>query len=412
MIGKWFAIPLWQRVIGALVLGVVLGVLWGPGAESIKWIGDLFISAVKMLVIPLIFFTLVSGVAALGNLNRLGAIGVRALGLFIATGLAAVTIGLALGTIFQPGAGLNLSLPEGAVIPEAQHTSASDMLLAMIPDNPVAAMAEGQILPVIVFALLFGISLLLAKEEGAPLVRGFDAGAIVMQKMTMIVMELTPLGVFALMAWVAGSYGLSALKPLATLIILNYVGCFLVIFGVYAFILKFVARLPLSDFYRGVIDAQAVAFSTASSNATLPVTLRCVQRNLGVSKSVSGFTISLGATVNMDGTAMYLGLVAMFGAQLYGIDLGVGSYVVIALAATLGSVGVAGIPGGGLVMMGFVLGAAGIPLETIAFVAGVNHIMDMMRTATNVTGDSTVAVTVAKLAGEIDIAEYESDIDV
>lgn len=412
MIGKWFAIPLWQRVIGALVLGVVLGVLWGPGAESIKWIGDLFISAVKMLVIPLIFFTLVSGVAALGNLNRLGAIGVRALGLFIATGLAAVTIGLALGTIFQPGAGLNLSLPEGAVIPEAQHTSASDMLLAMIPDNPVAAMAEGQILPVIVFALLFGISLLLAKEEGAPLVRGFDAGAIVMQKMTMIVMELTPLGVFALMAWVAGSYGLSALKPLATLIILNYVGCFLVIFGVYAFILKFVARLPLSDFYRGVIDAQAVAFSTASSNATLPVTLRCVQRNLGVSKSVSGFTISLGATVNMDGTAMYLGLVAMFGAQLYGIDLGVGSYVVIALAATLGSVGVAGIPGGGLVMMGFVLGAAGIPLETIAFVAGVNHIMDMMRTATNVTGDSTVAVTVAKLAGEIDIVEYESDIDV
>lgn len=412
MIGKWFAIPLWQRVIGALVLGVALGVLWGPGAESVKWIGDLFISAVKMLVIPLIFFTLVSGVAALGNLNRLGAIGVRALGLFIATGLAAVTIGLALGTIFQPGAGLNLSLPEGAVIPEAQHTSASDMLLAMIPDNPVAAMANDQILPVIIFALLFGISLLLAKDEGAPMVRGFDAGAIVMQKMTMIVMELTPLGVFALMAWVAGSYGLSALKPLATLIILNYLGCFLVIFGVYAFILKFVARLPLSDFYRGVIDAQAVAFSTASSNATLPVTLRCVQRNLGVSKSVSGFTISLGATVNMDGTAMYLGLVAMFGAQLYGIDLGVGSYVVIALAATLGSVGVAGIPGGGLVMMGFVLGAAGIPLETIAFVAGVNHIMDMMRTATNVTGDSTVAVTVAKLAGEIDIAEYESDIDV
>jgi Na+/H+-dicarboxylate symporter len=286
------------------------------------------------------------------------------------------------------------------------------MILSLIPENPIMTMAQGQILPLIIFAMLFGISLLMAGDEANPLIRGVDAGAAVMQKMTMLVMELTPFGVFALMAWVAGTFGWDALLPLATMVALNYAGCFIIILVVYPIILKTIAKLPVIDFFRGILDAQAVAFSTASSNAALPVTLRCVQRNLGVSKSVSSFTVSLGATINMNGTAMYLGLVALFGAQLYGIELTWTSYFLIGLTATLGSVGAAGIPGSGLIMMGLVLSSIGVPLETIAFVAGINHIMDMMRTMTNVTGDATVAVAVARMAGEIDVEEYISADDV
>ncbi len=412
MLKFWFKIPLWQRVVGALILGIAVGLFWGPGAESIKWIGDLFIRAIKMLIVPLIFFSLVSGIAALGDLKKLGNVGGKALLLFVTTAIISVSLGLTMGTIFQPGIGLDIILPVGVDIPQPATTSPTEMILSLIPENPVMTMAQGQILPLIIFAMLFGIALLMAGDDAAPLIRGVDAGSIVMQKMTMLVMELTPFGVFALMAWVAGTFGFDALLPLAKMVALNYAGCFIIILIVYPVILKTIAKLPVIDFFRGIVDAQAVAFSTASSNAALPVTLRCVQRNLGVSKSVASFTVALGATINMNGTAMYLGLVALFGAQLYGIDLTWTSYLLIGLTATLGSVGAAGIPGSGLVMMSLVLSSIGVPLETIAFVAGINHLMDMMRTMTNVTGDATVAVAVGRMAGEIDVEEYVSADDV
>ncbi|MEL7447129.1 MAG: dicarboxylate/amino acid:cation symporter [Pseudomonadota bacterium] len=412
MLKIWLGIRLWKRVLGALVLGIIAGFVLGEDAESIRWIGDLFIRAIKMLIVPLIFFSLVSGIAALGDLKKLGNVGGKALMLFVFTALASIALGLVLGTIFQPGMGLDVSLIQGADITPPPDLTWTQRLLDMIPENPVMTMAEGQILPLIVFAVLVGISLLMAGEEAEPIVRVVDAGAAVMQQMTMIVMELTPFGVFALMAWVTGTFGFEALVPLATMVGLNYAGCFIIILVVYPLILRFVARLPVVDFYRGIFDAQAVAFSTASSNAALPVTLRCVQRNLGVSRSVSSFVVALGATINMNGTAMYLGLVALFGAQLFGIELTFTSYLLIALTATLGSVGAAGIPGSGLIMMSLVLTAIGVPLETIAFVAGINHIMDMMRTMTNVTGDATVAVAVGRMAGEIDVEEYESADDI
>lgn len=412
MLKLWFNIPLWQRVVGALLLGILMGLAWGSEAEQIKWIGDLFIRAIKMLIVPLIFFSLVSGIAALGDLRKLGNVGGKALMLFVTTAIISISLGLTMGTIFQPGIGLDITLPAGVAIPEPATTSPTEMILSLIPENPVMTMAQGQILPLIIFAMLFGIALLMAGEEAAPLVRAVDAGSAVMQKMTMLVMELTPFGVFALMAWVAGTFGFEALLPLAQMVALNYAGCFIIILIVYPIILKTIAKLPVIDFYRGIVDAQAVAFSTASSNAALPVTLRCVQRNLGVSKSVASFTVALGATINMNGTAMYLGLVALFGAQLFGIELTWTSYFLIAITATLGSVGAAGIPGSGLVMMSLVLSSIGVPLETIAFVAGINHIMDMMRTMTNVTGDATVAVAVGRMANEIDIEEYVSADDV
>ncbi|QIG80032.1 dicarboxylate/amino acid:cation symporter [Stakelama tenebrarum] len=408
----WFRIPLWQRVIGALVLGVAAGLAWGPEAESIKWIGDLFIKAIKMLVVPLIFFSLVSGVGAIGDLRKLGSVGGRALLLFLVTGLIAVSLGLALGALIQPGAGLDLARDVAASTQDSAPPSVTDMILAMVPDNPVSAMANGEVLQLIVFSLLFGIGIVMAGEAGAPIQRAVDAGATIMQHVTMIVMELTPFGVFALIAWVAGTYGIDALLPLGKLVLTNYAGCLILILVVYTVIVKGIAKLPVGDFFRGIIDAQAVAYSTASSSATLPVTLRCAQRNLGVSRSVSGFVTSLGATVNMDGTAMYLGLATMFGAQIFGVDLSFTDYLLVALTATLGSVGAAGIPGAGLIMMTLVFGTVGVPMETIAFVAGIDRIMDMMRTATNVTGDLTVTTAVARMTGEIDVEEYESADDI
>ncbi|MCB2073144.1 MAG: dicarboxylate/amino acid:cation symporter [Novosphingobium sp.] len=412
MLRFWFAIPLWRRVIAALVLGIVTGILLGPEAESIKWIGDFFIKSIKMLVVPLIFVSIVGGVASIGDLRKLGAVGWRALVLFLVTGQVAVWLGLALGTFFTPGLGVDTSAIELGPIPEPSQTTAVDMILSLVPESPIQVMADAQVLPLIVFALLIGIGIVMAGEEGGPVVRVFDSGAAVMQKVTMIVMELTPFGVFALMAWVAGTLGQDALFALAKLVALNYLGCLLIIGVMYTSLIRLLAKLPIHDFFRGIVDAVAVAYSTASSSATLPVTLRCTQRNLGVSRSTSSFVVSLGATINMDGTAMYLGLATLFGAQVFGIDLSFGDYVLISVLATLGSVGAAGIPGAGLIMMALVFGAVGVPLETIAFVAGVDRIMDMMRTATNVTGDAAVTTTVAVLTDGIDREEMISADDV
>ena len=408
----WLAIPLWQRVIGALALGIVVGLLWGPGAESIKIVGDIFIAFIKMLVVPLIFFSLVAGVAAIGDLRKLGSVGGRAILIFVVTGQVAVWLGLGLGALFQPGLGLDTSAIDMGPVPEPTVVTWQDMLLGMVPQSPVQVMADVNVLPLIIFSLLIGIGILMAKDEGTPVQRIFDSGSIVMQKVTAVVMELTPFGVFALMAWVAGTVGVPALLALGKLVALNYAGCLLIILLMYAGIVKFLAKLPVIPFFRGIVDAQAVAYSTASSNATLPVTMRCVERNLGVSRSVTSFTTSLGATINMDGTAMYLGLATLFGAQVFGVDLSMAEYLTIAVLATLGSVGAAGIPGAGLIMMAAIFTAVSVPLETIAFVAGVDRIMDMMRTVTNVTGDAAVAVTVGSMTDEIDRAEMASADDV
>lgn len=408
----WLRIPLWQRVIAALILGIIVGRLWGPGAESIKIIGDVFVAFIKMLVVPLIFFSLVAGVASIGDLRKLGSVGWRAMLLFVVTGQMAVWLGLALGTFLAPGLGVDTSALTIGIALEATETSWRDMLLGMIPQSPVKVMADVNVLPLIVFSLLIGIGILMAKEEGEPALKIFESGSVVMQKVTMIVMELTPFGVFALMAWVAGTLGFDALAALGKLVFLNYLGCFLIIGLIYGGMIKFIAKVPVIGFFRGMVDAIAVSYSTASSNATLPVTLRCAERNLGVSNSVASFIISLGATVNMNGTAMYLGLATLFGAQIFGVDLSWGDYGMIALLGTLGAVGAAGIPGAGLIMMALVFSAVNVPLETIAFVAGVDRIMDMMRTTTNITGDAAVAVTVASLTGELDKAELVSADDV
>jgi Na+/H+-dicarboxylate symporter len=279
-----------------------------------------------------------------------------------------------------------------------------------VPTNTFEALAKGDILQVIFFAILFGVGIMLAGDLGKPVAAFFDGAAEVMMKVTEFVMETAPFGVFALMTWVLATQGLGILQSLGVLAIALYLACILHIIITYGGIIKFVLRLPLMPFFRGVTDAQAVAYSTSSSSATLPVTIACAEENLGVDKSIAGSVLPLGATINMDGTAIYIGMVALFGAQALGVDVTLGQYVLVALMATLVSIGAAGIPSAGLLLSGMALQQVGIPQETaylvIGFILPFDRLLDMMRTLTNVTGDATVATAVAKWEDEFDYETY------
>ncbi|MEM6534960.1 MAG: dicarboxylate/amino acid:cation symporter, partial [Pseudomonadota bacterium] len=321
----WFEIDLWKRVIGGLVLGVIVGLsaryAIGPEQASalieayVYPVGQAFIRLIRMLIVPLIFVTLVSGVTAMGDPSRLGSIGGKTLALYIGTTAVAVTLGLLVGSVafqfvtlsaadFTPSADDIIAIESRLGTAQASGTLVQ-RLLAIIPDNPVQALAEADILAVIFFAIVFGVGCIMAGEAGRPIARAIESASDVMLKVTVIVMEFAPFGVFALMSWVMASKGLGVLQSLGILAIALYLVCFMQIIVVYGGILKFLGY-PLGVFFRGITDAQAVAFSTASSAATLPVTLTCAQTNLGIKKPVAASVLPLGATINMDGVAIYL----------------------------------------------------------------------------------------------------------
>ncbi len=399
----WTSIPLWQRIIAALLLGGGVGFAVGPQVAVIKPLGDFFLALIRMLAIPMIFTTLAAGVAALGDPARLGRMGGRAVAVFLGTVAVAVLIGVAIAVVMQPGLGLSIQ----GLTPPAPATppTAVERLLGLVPQNPFASLAEGEILQVLVFALLVGVGCVLAGDKADPLKRVLEAGSEVMLRIAGMVMELAPFGVFALIAWVAGTYGLAAIAPLAVLGAGVYLGCLIHGVVVYGALLK-LNGLPVVPFFRGISGALAVAYATASSNATMPVTLKCVEENLGVDKSTASFVVSLGATINMDGTALYLAMAAIFGAQAFGVTLMPGDYLAIMLTSILAAVGAAGVPGAGLIMMSIVLGQVGVPLETIAIVAGVDRLLDMARTTVNVAGDAVTSVLVAKWDGQLDEGVY------
>jgi Na+/H+-dicarboxylate symporter len=404
--GFWTSLKLWQKIIIALILGVVAGAVLGPSAEYIKPIGSLFINLIKMLIVPLIFSSLVVGICSMDDIKKMGRIGAKSFGIYLLTTAIAITIGLVIGTVLQPGAGIDMQMPaEMAAAKEAP--SFIQTLLNMVPKNPVEAMASGSVLQIIVFALMLGVAINLAGEKGKPVASVFESFAEIMYKMTHIVMSFAPYGVFALMAWVAGKYGLDVLLPLGMVILGVYVGCIVhVLLTLTGGGIMLLARLNPVRYWRGIIDAQAVAFTTTSSSGTLPVTMECAQTNLGVSRPISSFVLPLGATINMDGTALYQGVAALFVAQAFGIDLSTGQYVTIILTSTLASIGSAGVPGAGLIMLSLVLTSVGLPLEGLAVIAGIDRILDMARTTVNVTGDLMVSVLIAKSEGELDIETY------
>lgn len=413
MLNTWFEIALWKRILGALVLGVIVGMLWGPGSESLSWIGDIFMRLIRMVVVPLVFVTLISGVVSMGDPSKLGSLGIKTLAIYMATTLAAITIGLVLAVIMQPGAGVDFT---GSIPGQIQETiPLSQRLIEIIPVNPIAALADGNILAVIFFALLVGVSLLTIGEKGKPVADVMHAASDMMIKITHWIMEVAPFGVFALIAAVAGTQGAAALLDVLTLALAVLIACvvhLVVVHGIV--IMKLTLGLSPVTFFRGARDAMLVAFSTSSSSATLPVTLSVAEENLGIKPVVASTVLPLGSTINMDGTALYVGIVSVFAAQAFGIELSFVDYVVMAGATTLVSVGTAAVPGASIFLMAAVMGTIDMTPAQIAMVIGFiipfDRPLDMLRTVVNIGGDLSVATAVANWEDEFDKEVFDRPI--
>lgn len=413
MLAAWFEMALWKRIFIALVLGTIVGMLWGPGSESISWIGTLFVRLIRMVVVPLVFVTLISGVVAMGDPSKLGSLGVKTLAIYMATTLVAITIGLILAIVLQPGIGVDFT---GAVPGEVQQAiPLSERLMGIVPANPIAALAEGNILAIIFFALLAGISLLTIGEKGKPVADLMEASSQMMLRITHWVMEIAPFGVFALIASVAGTQGVAALLDVITLALAVLIGAVVHLVFVHGLlIMKLTLKLSPVMFFRGARDAMLVAFSTSSSSATLPVSMSVAEENLGISPVVASTVLPLGATINMDGTALYVGIVSVFAAQAFGIDLSLADYVLIAGSTTLVSIGTAAVPGASLFLLAAVTQTIGISPEQIALVIGFilpfDRPLDMLRTSVNIGGDLSVSTAVANWENEFDREVFEKPI--
>ena len=394
---------IWQISIG-FIAGIVFGRMASPQVVGyVAPLGSIFMALLNMLIVPLVLSSLIVGVASLGDLKALGRIGVKTVVLYLLTTAAAIAIGLALGNIMQPGAGMDLALAKATEAKAAP--SLGQVLTNMFPKNAFAAMVNANMLQIIVFALFFGVALTMAGEKGKPALAFFDSMAEVMYKMTAIVMKFAPYGVFALIAGTVSKYGMAVLLPFAKVIGAVYIGCIIHAVVIYSGLVTTFARKSPMWFFRGIKEASLTAFVTRSSAGTLPVTMECCH-NMGVPEKVSSFVLPLGATINMDGTALYQGVCALFIAQAYGIPLNLSAQLGILLTATLGSIGTAGVPGAGLIMLTLVTTQAGLPIEGVAMIAGIDAILDMIRTSLNITGDAAVATVVARTEGA-DFTEVE-----
>ena len=404
MFKVWFEITLWKRIMAMLVLGIIFGAVAGETATSISWIGDIFINLIRMIVVPLVFVTLVSGVVAMGDPKRLGSLGIKTLALYMGTTLIAITIGLTIAAIVQPGVGVDIS---GAVPKEtAAAKDLKGFIDQVIPQNPIGALANGNMLGIIFFALFLGAGILLSGKTAEPLAKIFDAGSEAMLKVTHMVMEVAPFGVFALISKVVGEGGVEQLFTVVPLALSFIAACFIHVVITHGGIMKFLLKLPPTRFFRDITGAQLVAFSTSSSSGTLPVTMTIAEENLGVKPAVASSVLPLGATINMDGSGLYVGILAVFSAQVLGIPLGLEQYLLIALAATLVSIGTAAVPSASLFLLATVLGVLDIDAAQtfliVGFVFPFDRPLDMIRTVVNVTGDLSVSTAVAKWEGEFD----------
>jgi Na+/H+-dicarboxylate symporter len=421
---RWFRWPLWARVISGLVAGGIFGlIMHGFGQEAFvtAWIrpfGDAFIRLIRMLVVPLIFTTLVAGMIGMGDPKRLGSLGGRTIALYMGTTWFAVVFGLVVAFIVRPGVGIDVSIANADAVDTIREQSAAqaagivERLIGIIPDNPMAALVNGDVLAIIFFSIIFGAGILVAGEKGKAIGAAFESAGDVMIRVTEFVMQTAPFGVFALMAWVMAEQGLDILDNLLLLAMALYLACLAHIAVTYSSIVRLWLGLPLVRFYRGMADAIAVAFSTSSSSATLPVTITCATDNLGIRRTIASSVLPLGATINMDGTALYQGIIAVFAAQAFGIDLSLGDLLMVMLTATLVSIGTAGIPSVSLFLAFITLEVIGVTGDNavllIALIFPFDRLLDMMRTATNVIGDAAVATAVAKWEGELDEDVFRS----
>jgi Na+/H+-dicarboxylate symporter len=361
-------------------------------------VGAVFLKSLMLLVVPLVFVSLVCGTAALEDLTKLSRVGGKTITLYLVTTATAISLALLAAVVVRPGA--DFDLETATVFTAREPPSLTETIINLFPSNPVQAMAEGNMLQIIVFAGLFGLALTLAGAPGKRVLSIFGDLNEVIMKLVMLLMELAPYGVFALIAKVFALQGFGAIGPLVKYFSVVLGVLLLHVFATYPLLLKGIAGLSPFTFFRNMRAPLALAFSTASSNATLPVTLETVEHRLGVDNSIASFTVPLGATINMDGTAIMQGVATAFIAQAYGIDIGVTGYLMVVLTATLASIGTAGVPGVGLIMLAMVLRQVNLPVEGIGLIIGVDRLLDMARTAVNVSGDAAVACIVAKSEGQ------------
>jgi Na+/H+-dicarboxylate symporter len=408
---RWFAIPFWQRVLAGFVLGALAGWLLGPAAATwLQPLGTLYITLIRMIATPLVFFAVISAVASLHGQRSIAALGGRTFAWFAATAVLAVGVGLAVAWLTNPGLGVGELAMAPDFVPR-EVPGLAQVLLDVVPANPFAALAEGRILQVIFFAALLGFALVRLGERTARLRALAAEASEAMIQVTRFVLEFTPIGTFGLIAGLVGSYGFERLLPLADFVFALYLACALHIVVVYGGLLLAHGLNPLR-FFKGAAPGMQVAFVSSSSFASMPVALRCVTHNLGVDRDYAAFAVPLGASIKMDGCgAIYPAIASVFIAQYFGIDLSLGQYLIILLASVLGSFGTAGVPGTAVVMATVVLSAAGLPLEGLGFLLAIDRVLDMMRTMTNVTGQMLVPVLVARSTGLLDRAVYDSASD-
>lgn len=383
---------IWQIII-AFILAIVIGVIFGEKTKYVQPLGDLFLRLIKFIIIPLILSTIIVGVTSSGDIKKLGRLGGKTITYYLVTSLIAISIGLGAGYFFSPGTGADVTVTETAEAP-AETEGVIQTLLNIIPTNPIESLTNGDILQIIFFAIFIGIGITIVGEKAKPVKQFFDGLAEIMYKITGLIMVLVPIGIFGLLAPIIGAHGLSVLLPLLKLIFAMFVACLIHAGLVYSSAVKTFGQISTFRFFKGIFPAAAVAFSTSSSAGTLPVTMKNTQENLGVSKETSSFILPLGATINMDGTAIYQGIAVVFIAQYFGTTLTFSQLLMVALIGTLASIGTAGVPGAGLIMLTMVLAAVNLPLEGIALIAGIDRILDMMRTSVNIVGDASASVVV------------------
>ena len=399
-------------VVGAL-LNIMSGAEGSFGANLSAWlvnsvfdvVGSIFVASLKLLVVPLVFVSLVCGSSAMGVNARMGRMAVKTLGLYLLTTAVAITLALGLANLIDPGVGIELAAD--VAFEPAQAPSVKDVLINIFPTNPIQAMAEGNMLQIIVFSILMGVAVSRSGEAGRKTLDVFESFNQVIMTMVGFLMHLAPYGVFCLLAKIFSELGIGAVLDLAkyffTVVLVLGLHCL----GVYTLLLKALSGLNPWTFLKNVRPAMLFGFSTASSNATIPVTLNVAEKRIGVDNSIASFTVPLGATINMDGTAIMQGVATVFIAQAFGIDISMGGYLAIIATATLASVGTAGVPGVGLITLSMVLQQVGVPVEGIALIIGVDRLLDMIRTAVNITGDCMVTTVVAKAEGMVDTAVFD-----
>lgn len=398
---------------GGLVLGVILNML--DSASLNAWlvdglftmIGTAFVNGLKMLVVPLVVFSLLCGVLGIGDIRVLGRVGGKSFVLYIMTTAIAIATAILLGLLIGPGEGFTMEGVDTSGITAKEAPTVWQVFANIVPTNPIAAMASGDMLQIIFYVIVVGIAALMLGEQSAGFAKACEYMNELMMKVVNIVMAFAPYGVFCLIAKVFAKEGVELFIPVLAYVVTLTGALFLHLFVTLMLILRLASGLNPFTFMAKIRPAQIFAFSTASSNATIPVTYRCTTERMGVDNSVASFTVPFGATINMDGTAIMQGVATVFLANVYGVDLGMSGYLTVIAMAVLASIGTAGVPGVGLVMLTMVLGQVGLPIEGIALILGVDRLMDMIRTAVNITGDAVVTTVVAKTEGKLDQAIYD-----